>query len=74
MLDYAKGMFHPGPGAVALPVKRLVRTTEPLAPSRLAAHPPVNAPSQRRLPAPLIGIRLVTVDDGLLTMQNDSGY
>ena len=56
MLDNAKGMFHPGPGAVVLPVKRLVRTTEPLAPSRLAPHPPINAPAQRRLPARLVGI------------------
>ena len=69
MLDHAKGMFYPGPGPITLPVKRPVRTVEPLAPSRLAVHPPVNIPGNGRLSATLTGIRLVPVDDGLLTMQ-----
>ena len=69
MLDHAKGMFHPGPGTITLPVKRSVSTVEPLAPSRLAVHPPVNTPGNGRLSATLTGIRLVAIDDGLFTMQ-----
>ena len=69
MLDNTKGMFHPGPAAVTLPVKRPICTAEPLAPSRLAVHPPVNAPGNGCLSAPRIDIRLVPLDDGLLTMQ-----
>ena len=51
MLDHAKGMFHPGPGPITLPVKRPVRTVEPLAPSRLAVHPPLNTLGNGRLSA-----------------------
>ena len=69
VLDHAKGMFHPGPGTITLPVKLPVRTIEPLAPSRLAVHPPVNTPGNGRLSATLTGIRLVAIDNGLLTMQ-----
>ena len=69
VLDDPKGMFDPGPYAIALAVERPVRAGKAPAAFCFAVHPPGNAFGLGLLPSLVVRIGLVAIDGLLLSMQ-----